>query len=305
MKYPRKISTEHWGKIIQFSMPNKDGERFFDVDVIENLRSDASDINAAITPHRHDFYQLIWCVEGNGIHILDFDKADIRGGRIFFCAPEQCHSVEGESKLPKGYGIMFNDAFISELNDSFVHEIKYCFFRRYNRKQYIDISPICSRALMEIVQLMLKECEYKDNYEHDCYCLHLLALFFITLKRFSLPDEKADSISEERILVHQFVNLVEKRYKDKFAVCDYARELICSESKLNRSCQKILHTSPLKVINKRKLDEAKRMLSFSRESVKDITFELGFRSQPHFVAFFKKNTGLCPNEFRKSEQKDS
>ena len=124
----------------------------------------------------------------------------------------------------------------------------------------------------------------------------------LNLKRFSLSNDPTDSESEENILIHHFVNLVEKNYKYKCAVCDYARDLNCSESKLNRACQKVLHISPLKVINRRKLDEAKRMLSFSQEPIKDITFNLGFISQPHFVAFFKKQTGICPNEYRKREQ---
>lgn len=302
MKYPKEIITEKWGTILKFSCPSNSDELFFDVDLIENIRSDVADINAPITPHRHDFYQLIWCLEGEGVHVLDFNKADIRGGRIFFCAPEQCHSAEGAIKIPKAYGIMFNDAFISELNPNFVYEIKYLFFRRYGRKQYLDISPECSKILMELVQLMLRECKNKDYYGHNGYCLHLLALFFINLRRFSLSDAPTDSESEENILIHHFVNLVENNYKYKCAVCDYARDLNCSESKLNRACQKVLHISPLKVINRRKLDEAKRMLSFSQEPIKDITFNLGFISQPHFVAFFKKQTGICPNEYRKREQ---
>lgn len=300
MRYPQEIITEKWGDILKFSCPDNSDEAFFDVDFIIN--SDAIDINAEIIPHRHDFYQLIWCLEGDGVHVMDFDKADIRKGRIFFCAPEQCHSAKDTSKIPKGYGIMFNDAFISELNSNFVYEIKYLFFRRYGRKQYLDISPECSKILMELVQLMLRECKNKDYYRHNSYCLHLLALFFINLKRFNLSDDFMDSESEENILIHRFVNLVENNYKYKCAVCDYARDLNCSESKLNRACQKVLHISPLKAINRRKLDEAKRMLSFSQEPIKDITFNLGFISQPHFVAFFKKQTGICPNEYRKREQ---
>ncbi len=302
MKYHREIITENWGDILKFSYPSKSDELFFDVDLIENIRSDAADINASITPHRHDFYQLIWCMEGDGFHVLDFNKADICRDRIFFCAPEQCHYVEKVSNMLKGYGIMFNDAFLSELSPKFIYEIKYLFFRRYTRKQYLDIPPVCSKILMELVQLMLEECKNKDYYDHKSYCLHLLALFFINLKRFCLSDDSTASSSEENILIYHFINLVEKNYKNKWAVHDYARELNCSESKLNRICQKFLHISPLKVINRRKLDDAKRMLSFSQEPIKDITFKLGFISQPHFIAFFKKQTGICPNEYRKREQ---
>lgn len=51
MKYPKEIITEKWGTILKFSCPSNSDELFFDIDLIENIRSDAADINAAITPH--------------------------------------------------------------------------------------------------------------------------------------------------------------------------------------------------------------------------------------------------------------
>ena len=101
-------------------------------------------------------------------------------------------------------------------------------------------------------------------------------------------------------LLYRFVELVENHYKERLPISYYANELRCSESKLNRVCKTILKESPLKVINKRITDEAKRMLSFSQQAIKEISFSLGFTSQTYFVAFFQKNTGLSPNEFRKA-----
>lgn len=301
MKYPREIKVEEWGKVIHFACPKSNSDLYFEICSIEDLYSDAADINAAITSHRHDFYQLIICLEGDGFHVLDFEKDQIQGGRVFFCAPEQCHRIEGASRISKGFSIMFNDAFLSELAPDVVHEIKYKFFRRYGRVLYMDFSLLEAGQLLEIIHLMQREQDYNSEaYKHFSYSLHLLVLFFIKLKRLNLSeqDDLTDYSAEEGRLICQFIDFIEIHFKEKWSVCDYSRELNCSESKLNRICQKIVHVSPLQIVNKRRIDEAKRMLSFSRMPVKEIAFELGFPSQPYFVTFFKKNLGMCPSEFR-------
>lgn len=199
---------------------------------------------------------------------------------------------------------MFNDDFLTELDSNLVHEIKYDFFRRYGKVPYLDIPPSYLKELIEIIHLMQEECKNKEEYKHSSYCLHLLALFFIKLRRLSLTQEGGDMPIDntEKKLLCQFIDLVEKHFKEKLSMFYYAHELKCSESKLNRVCRNILKESPLKIINRRKLDEAKRMLSFSQETIKAIALELGFPSQPYFIAFFKKHMGICPNDFRDKMQ---
>lgn len=74
MRHPREIKIEKWGKVIHFACPKGHSDLYFEICSIEKLYSYGADIDAAITPHCHDFYQLIFCVEGDGFHVLDFDK---------------------------------------------------------------------------------------------------------------------------------------------------------------------------------------------------------------------------------------
>ncbi|MCF0136058.1 MAG: AraC family transcriptional regulator, partial [Lachnospiraceae bacterium] len=52
-------------------------------------------------------------------------------------------------------------------------------------------------------------------------------------------------------------------------------------------------------ITKLRIDEAKRLLTVSRNSLSSIAQALGFSSQSHFQNVFKKETGLTPLEYRK------
>ena len=55
-------------------------------------------------------------------------------------------------------------------------------------------------------------------------------------------------------------------------------------------------------IQKERLDLARRLLLSSSHPMSEIWRELGFCSQSHFAAFFKKMTGQTPSQFRKFSQ---
>ena len=56
--------------------------------------------------------------------------------------------------------------------------------------------------------------------------------------------------------------------------------------------------APAKYFQELKLRKAKQMLVGTSQSVKEISFFLGFQSTEYFFSFFKKRTGLTPLEYR-------
>lgn len=56
MRHPREIKIEKWGKVIHFACPKGHSDLYFEICSIEKLYSYGADIDAAITPHCHDFY---------------------------------------------------------------------------------------------------------------------------------------------------------------------------------------------------------------------------------------------------------
>lgn len=109
-----------------------------------------------------------------------------------------------------------------------------------------------------------------------------------------------NSANYELDLIRNFNILVEKHFKEKRQVSDYATMLNKSPKTLSNIFLSANHKSPLKVIHDRILLEAKRYLLFSDMILKEIAYEIGFQDQSHFSRFFKKETGLAPGEFRNS-----
>ena len=52
------------------------------------------------------------------------------------------------------------------------------------------------------------------------------------------------------------------------------------------------------LIRQRVLTEAKRELVFTNRAIHEIAYDLGFSDPSHFARFFRKQTGMTPQDFR-------
>ena len=100
-------------------------------------------------------------------------------------------------------------------------------------------------------------------------------------------------------LLRSFNLLVEEHFKSEHSVAFYADKLHKSPKTLSNSFAK-LSRSPLQIIHQRIILEAKRLLTYSNKSAKEIAFEVGFEDASHLSRLFKKHTNLSPSEFKKS-----
>lgn len=99
-------------------------------------------------------------------------------------------------------------------------------------------------------------------------------------------------------VVRKFNSLVEMHYKSKHSVADYADLLNKSSKTLSNLFLIFNQKTPLQIIHERRLLEAKRLLSYTEKSIKEITYDLGFEDIQSFSRFFKKKEGESPTDFR-------
>jgi AraC family transcriptional regulator, transcriptional activator of pobA len=114
------------------------------------------------------------------------------------------------------------------------------------------------------------------------------------------PPERTDS----RVLRHAraFHRLVEREYRNHRPIDFYAGSLGITSPHLNRICRAALGASALRVIERRILLEAKRYLTFSSLSVKEIAALLGYPDPGYFNRMFRRGTGIAPGAFRSTRE---
>ena len=105
-------------------------------------------------------------------------------------------------------------------------------------------------------------------------------------------------------IIRQYYVLVDRHFKEKKQVQDYADILCRSPKTLSNLFSACGLPSPLRVIHERIEAEAMRLLLYTRKSAKEISSILGFEDLPAFSRFFKKMTGESVSDYRKRVKRE-
>jgi len=67
---------------------------------------------------------------------------------------------------------------------------------------------------------------------------------------------------------------------------------------LHKACTSVLDKTPKQIIDERVVLEAKRLLVYSQQAIKEIAYELGYNEPTNFIKYFRKHAKCTPLEFR-------
>ncbi|MES2606018.1 MAG: helix-turn-helix domain-containing protein [Pseudomonadota bacterium] len=127
----------------------------------------------------------------------------------------------------------------------------------------------------------------------------LVKLVLLTLRRRILHEQRQVGEQKPGVqLTDRFRELLEQHYKAHWPIADYADALHVSVSTLNRVCVDVLGDSAKKLLQQRLHVEAKRRLTYTRETLDQIAFNLGFQDAAYFSRVFKAQQGMSPKTFR-------
>jgi AraC-like DNA-binding protein len=99
----------------------------------------------------------------------------------------------------------------------------------------------------------------------------------------------------------QAVQIVERHsLANRFSELSLAAEIGMSVSQLNRLFFRQFHVSSRGYFERRRQEHAVAALQSSARTVKEIAYQLGFSSLPHFSAWAKKHLGSSPRAYRET-----
>ncbi len=97
----------------------------------------------------------------------------------------------------------------------------------------------------------------------------------------------------------RFRTLLEEHFLEHWQVGQYAQQLAMSVERLNRLCQQRAGKSAFALVQERMLREACRRLVYVVMPVSQLAYELGFADAGYFCRFFRRHSGVSPNQYRK------
>jgi len=99
------------------------------------------------------------------------------------------------------------------------------------------------------------------------------------------------------------IEFLETHFVDDITVEKLAEIAEISVSHFNRRFRQLLRLSPMEYVSSLRIQEARRRLVTTGQSVGDIAIATGFFDQSHFTKRFRKSTGMTPLAYRKRFRK--
>jgi len=145
------------------------------------------------------------------------------------------------------------------------------------------IKNICSSIFEQIEQFCFIDSLYKFIYN----------LFMEISENLYTPDYEHSNMYFE-----QAISYIDKNFKDDITLAQLANALDISYGYLSSIFKLENNTGFVKLLRKRRITEAKKLLRETSMKIYEISSAVGFSNERYFSAIFKKETGFTPLKYR-------
>ena len=248
--------------------------------------------------HDHEFYEIVYLLNGTLKQICNGQPLDLTAGDIFFLRPNDTHCFLRDETNTK---IAHRDLFFRlDFFENVCNFLDKDFLNEYKN------SPMPVKIHLPIEKLVVFEKKTEKYYQLPSEQKTLYAKFFL-IELLSLYNTEKNASENQNVEKYpgwlnqllQKMNMVEY-YKDGLPVIlsffDLERSYMCHAFK------KYLHMTMTDYLNNLRLEYAANQLLLTSNSVLDIAIEAGFSSLSYFSGLFKKRFGYSPSIYRKNKK---
>ncbi|MDT3402562.1 helix-turn-helix domain-containing protein [Mucilaginibacter terrae] len=260
---------------------------------VTRLHKDLNQLS--VIPHRHDHYELMLVTKGEGIHYIDFKPYGVKPGRLYFIQPGQVHLIDKFDR--DGWLVMFGEELFKLFVNIHNRENETGLLDSYTTAPYIDVDDELNSIVTFLIEQLQHEC---GRAKADAsLTLHYTSLLLLHANRAHIVQHgQVQSVGLNRGLLHQLKQLINLHLRQQHQAAFYAEALLVDIKKLNGICREATQMTVFELLQERLLTESKILLQTSEQSVKEISYELGFNDPAFFGRFFKRHTGITPADFR-------
>lgn len=269
---------------------------------INTLKNHIDENKSLITkPHKHNSYLFIIFTKGNGKHEIDFSVFEVKSGSCFMIAPGQTHHWTLSDDCD---GFIFtHTAEFYNLYFSHNRIRQFPFFQSVQNNPMICFSEKETIEIVNLSQQMLTEYNNKSAFQLQ-KIMALTDLAYIATSKTYLAKTEIETVDSTLYLqkFRQLEELVEMHFRSEKSAAFYAGKMNISPKHLNRIAKTVSGKTTSDIIIERTLLEAKRRIIHAKQSLTQISDELGFGDYAYFSRLFKIKIGQTPTQFQKSYQ---
>lgn len=250
--------------------------------------------------HRHTYEELIWVNSGSGTQLIDNEIYEIKANTLYLITKGQVHNFK-EGKNIEAYVVGFDQNFLKAYAP-FRFSMITNLLKNLKAFNTLSLHKSIIKELDVIIQQMLKEYEkpkgtLSKNDILNSFLLIVLMLIerHIQQVKLSVTPKTADY---QFYVFQEFLQLVDLSFNQHHELSFYIKELGTTSRSLTAYAKKYTGKSAKKIIIERIITETKRLLSFTPQSIKEISASLGFEEPSYFIRFFRTHTQQTPGSYR-------
>jgi len=253
---------------------------------------------------RPNFFNFLFIKDAKGRCTIDEMGFDLEPGTIYFTNPG-VYRTFGWREIGEAYLVTFNESYLKEN----VHPNIYSEFP-FLLTETIRPLRLEGDAFVEFERLYLQI--YAEQHGDSPYKKKIIGnLFVVMLLKIKAqfwqdynPIYEGNRGSEivktfKRNMEQHFRELVHGKTDKVLRASDYAAMQHLHPSYLNNVIKSKTGRPVTVWIAEKTVSEAKSLLQQAAVPVKEIAYTLGFAESTHFSAFFKKQTGVSPADYRR------
>jgi AraC-like DNA-binding protein len=272
---------------------------FFD---IRRFEDNMATVNARQPPFRHEFYAVALRLAGQNTEVNGQPLAS----NLFFNSPYQVITWDIRPDW-QGWYILFGREFLG-FNPAWANFIIDFPFFRLDRATPLDL-PAPEAAHAELLFQKIADEYHSARADKFLFIQAYTQLLLLTTKRFfdqagPTAAGPEDNRTADILLVSRFQSLVETLVTNEKAgpasrqPSYYAEQLNVHPNHLNAVVKRITGKTASGLVQAQLVAVAQSLLRQTDLTAKEIGYRLHFAEPTHFNAFFKKMTGLTPQQFR-------
>ncbi len=248
--------------------------------------------------HSHEFYELVYVVNGYALHSCDGNVSVLTAGDIFIVPPEQPHSY-----ISANHAFIYNCLFLREAFTPMLTEVMHLpgletiadglSYRRVH-------ADITVRTEFEVA---FEQIKWEQLNRNPGWKLKINALFLGLLVSYSRIYEQKQlrdpEMTPSSMRILSAIAAIEENYKRDILVEEIAKVANMSVSQLGRQFKSLIGMYPMEYSRSFRIAKAAELIKSSQLPISEIAHEMGFNDISVFSRQFKHITGKSPSEYRK------
>ena len=245
-----------------------------------------------LQPHRTAYYFFVFVDNGTSTHKVDLETLSISSGQMLFILPNQIHTPAPKKDDLEYFKLSFDQNCLALLPQQFPFLINPL---NTQTVRFDNASKQRVKTLFEILNQLLQS----DNNQKDTALIlaHLNTLLTEFNSAYFKNVAKENSQKTKLSKYIEFKVAVETHLTEQYSINTIADNLSVTTNSLYNIVKEFSGVSPKEFITNRLMLEAQRKLHYSKPSIKELAYDLGFNDPDYFSRLFKKSTGKSISKY--------